>query len=184
MKIFRNLIALSIAILTFSFVNVNAQSLSDTKSAQNLEQKVFKKILSLPYYGVFDQISFKVDGNTVTLYGKVADIRNKKDAKNVVEDIEGVENVVNNIEVLPLSGFDNSIRRQTLRSFYRNGGSLYRYLQEPNPSMRIIVENGNVTLEGYVANRGDYNLANVLANGVSGVFSVKNNLIIGKELYR
>ncbi len=149
-----------------------------------LERKVFKELIKLPYYGVFDHIAYKVDGSRVTLFGKVANARNRKDAERWVKDINGVDTVINNIEILPLSGFDNSIRQQTLQSFYRNGGSLYRYLQEPNPSVRIIVENGRVTLEGYVSNKSDSRLANILANGVSGVFNVQNNLIVGKEQYR
>ena len=179
MKYLRNLLILTFVFLSFSAFEAKAQT-----TQNGLERKVFKQILKLPYYGAFDQIAFKVDGSDVTLYGKVANARNKKDAERSVKDIKGVGNVVNNIEILPLSGFDDSIRRQMLRSFYSDGGSLYRYLQEPNPSMRIIVENGHVNLEGYVANKGDYNLANILANGVFGVFSVKNNLIVGKEQYR
>jgi osmotically-inducible protein OsmY len=96
----------------------------------------------------------------------------------VVKGIRGVTDVVNNIEVLPLSSFDDRIRYQVARTLTSGGGSLYRYLQGSNPSIKIIVKNGNVTLEGYVANRGDSNLANILTNGVSGVFSVRNNLIV------
>lgn len=184
MKVFRSFIALSFAILAFSFVGVKAQDFSDDKSSQAIERKVFKKILALPYYEVFDHIAFKVDGSTVTLYGKVNNGVNKSDAANVVKRIPGVERVVNNIDVLPPSSFDNSIRRQLLRTYARSGGSFYRYLQNPNPSVRLIVENGRVTLEGYVANRSDASLANVLANTIPGVFSVKNNLVVGKEQYR
>jgi hyperosmotically inducible protein len=180
MRVIRNFIALIIAIFAVSFVNVNAQGYAGAKS-QTLERQVFKKILSLPYYGAFDHIAYKVEGNTVTLYGKVANARNKRDAEDVVEDIAGVETVVNNIKILPPSGFDNAIRRQIAQTFYRNGGSLYRYLQEPNPSVRVIVENGHVTLEGFVSNKGDSRLANILANGVSGVFSVTNNLVVGND---
>jgi hyperosmotically inducible protein len=89
--------------------------------------------------------------------------------------------VVNNIQVLPLSSFDDSIRLRTLRTL-QSGGSLYRYFLGASPSVKIIVDRGNVTLEGFVVNRGDYNLANILANGVSGVFSVRNNLVVEKEL--
>lgn len=184
MKAFRNLLIFTLAILTFSLVSVNAQSVSDAKSAQTIERKIFKKVLALPYYGVFDNIKFEVNGSTVTLYGKVYNGRNKSDAEDVVEDIEGVSSVINKIEILPPSNFDDSIRRQMIRSFYRDGGSLYRYLIEPRPSMRIIVENGHVTLTGYVSNKGDYNLANILARGIPGVFSVQNELIIGKDEYR
>jgi hyperosmotically inducible protein len=175
MKYIRNFLILTFAFLSFLAFDAKAQT-----PQNGLERKVFKELIKLPDYGVFDHIAYKVDGSNVTLYGKVANARNRKDAERWVKDIDGVDTVVNNIQILPLSGFDNSIRQQMLRSFYRNGGSLYRYLQEPNPSIRIIVENGRVTLEGYVSNRGDSNLANILANSVSGVFSVKNNLIVGK----
>jgi hyperosmotically inducible protein len=179
MKYIRNFL-----VLTFAFLSLLAFDAKAQTPQNGLEKKVFKELIKLPYYGVFDHIAYKVDGNNVTLYGKVANARNRKDAERWVKDINGVDTVVNNIQILPLSGFDNSIRQQMLRSFYRNGGSLYRYLQEPNPSIRIVVENGRVTLEGYVSNRGDFNLANILANSVSGVFSVKNNLVVGKEQYR
>ncbi len=178
----RNFIFLSLAILTFSFISVNAQSFSGNKSARTVEQKVFKEINKLPYYGVFDHIAFSYNGGTITLYGKVANAMNKKGAERSVRDIQGVTNVVNNIEILPPGSFDNSIRRQTLREFANKG--LYRYLSETNPSVRIIVDRGHVTLEGYVANRGDYNLMNILANGVPGTFSVQNNLIVGNDRLR
>jgi hyperosmotically inducible protein len=165
----------------FAF-QANAQTVAGSQRA--LEDKIFKKINGLPYYGVFDNIKFQVNGSTVTLSGKVYSLGVKKSAENVVKKIEGVSEVINNIENLPPSALDNQIRVQIVREFARNGGSLYRYLQEPNPSVRIIVENGRVTLEGYVANRGDFNIANVLANSVSGVFQVTNNLVIEKEMVR
>ncbi len=183
MKIFRNLLVLTIAFLAFSLTDVNAQGSSDTKSARTLEQKVFKKILYLSNYGVFDSIKFKVDGSTVTLYGKVYNGINKSSAENVVEDIDGVTEVVNNIELLPPSSFDNSIRRQLLRNFENTAG-MSRYLLEPNPSVRLIVENGRVTLEGFVSNKSDSNLINILANQATGVFSVQNNLLVDKEQVR
>lgn len=183
MKYIKYFLILTIAVLGFSLVNVEAKTYGDdAKSTQTLERKVFKQLIKLPYYGVFDHIAFKVEGNTVTLYGKVANAVNKKSAERYVEDIQGVERVVNNIQILPLSGFDDSIRRRTLRTLANNGGSLYRYLIGSSPSIRIIVERGNITLEGTVNSKGDSNLANILANGVSGVFSVKNNLQIGKEV--
>lgn len=183
MKLIKNKLALVIAILAFSFVGVNAQGLSVVNGNQ-IEQKVFKQLIKLPYYGVFDHISYKVDGNTVYLYGKVNNAVNKKDAERSVKKVQGVGNVVNQIEVLPLSRFDNSIRYRTLRTFSTRGGSLYRYLQGTNPSVRIIVDRGNITLEGVVASRGDANLANILANQVTGVFSVRNNLHIERDRRR
>ena len=180
MKYIRNLFILMTAILGLSQVNVNAQGYSQ----RNLEQKVFKEIIRLPYYGVFDNIAFQVKGDTVYLMGKVVQPTTRKSAERVVENLDGVNNVVNDIEVLPLSSFDDSIRLQTLRTLQSRGGNLYRYFLGANPSVKIIVDNGNVTLEGFVANRGDSNLANILANGVSGVFSVTNNLVVEKDRIR
>jgi len=183
MRVIKYFLILTIAILGFSFVDVSAQNSSDrnTQSVQNIERKIFKQLINMSYYGVFDHISYKVDGSTVTLYGKVVNGFNKRNAENIVEDIDGVSRVVNQIEVLPASPFDNSIRYEMLRTFATRGGSLYRYIQEPRPSIRIIVDGGRVTLEGVVNNRSDANLANILANGVSGVFSVTNNLQIERE---
>jgi hyperosmotically inducible protein len=167
-----------IAILGFSSLDVQAQSFSDNGkiSQSTIERKVFKEILTLPYYGLFDSISYKVDGSTVTLYGKVRNAVNKSDAEGYVKSVKGVTNVINNIEILPLSSFDDTIRYQLVREFSRTGGAFYRYLQGANPSVRIIVDNGHVSLEGFVAKKGDKNIANILANGVPGVFSVENNL--------
>ena len=109
--------------------------------------------------------------------------KTKKGAENVVENIEGVEKVVNRIENLPPSSFDDAIRARLFRTFDNTGG-LSGYLREPNPSVRIIVENGRVTLEGYVNNRGTYNTMNILANGIPGVFGVTNNLVIEKEMIK
>ena len=181
MKFIKSFLILSIAIIGFSYTDVQAQRATNTKS---IEEKVFKEIITLPYYGVFDSIKFKVDGNTVTLYGKVNSLGVRKSAERVVKRIDGVDKVVNNIEDLPPSPFDDSIRRSVVRTFARDGGSLYRYLQGPQPSIRIIVDRGNIELEGFVSNRGDYNLANILASGVPGVFSVENNLVVGKETPR
>jgi len=184
MKIFNKFLALTIAIFAFSFVHVNAQSFSgNVKSGRTLEQQIFKKLISLPDYGVFDHIAYQLNGNTVVLSGKVLSLGTRKQAERTVAKIPGVERVVNNIQDLPPSSFDNRIRYQLVREFANSAG-LYMYLREPNPSVRIIVENGRVALEGFVNNRGTANMMNVLANGVPGVFSVKNNLLIEKEVGR
>lgn len=185
MKSLRNSLLTAIAIIGFTFGGAQAQSsvIAGKSSARGIERQVYKQIIKLPYYGVFDNIAYRVDGDTVTLYGKVLQPTTRRSAERVVEKIAGVETVVNNIEVLPLSNFDDSIRLRTLRTF-QNGGSLYRYFTGASPSVKIIVDRGNITLEGYVANRGDYNLMNILAKGVPGAFSVKNNLIVEKELVR
>ena len=185
MKYLKSFLILT-AIITSGFLTaVSAQTyVSGKPIVRGIERKVFKELLKLPYYGVFDRIGYEIDGDTIILSGKVARARNKKDAEAAIEDIEGVERVVNNIEILPLSSFDNSIRYHLLKTFAACGAGIFRYVQEPNPSVRLIVDGGHVALEGFVATRGDYNLINILANGVGNVFSVKNNLIVKKELIR
>lgn len=145
-------------------------------------KKVRKELVTLPYYGVFDNLAYKVEGNTVTLYGQVVRPSTRRDAEYRVERIAGIERVINNIEVLPLSGFDDSIRANTYRAVFGTG-SLYRYALGTNPSIHIIVNRGHVTLEGVVATRGDRILAYHAASGVSGVFSVTNNLRTERGAY-
>lgn len=141
-----------------------------------VERKVRSEILSLPYYGVFDAIRYQLNGDTVTLNGYVRRPITKSDAENVVADIDGVGKVINNVEVLPLSPNDDRIRRQTLQTLTKRGGSLFYNFLGTNPSIRIIVKNGRTILEGYVDSKADSNLANILARGVSGTFGVTNNL--------
>lgn len=174
MKFIRNFLILAIAVLGISAINVTAQT--DGFSSLRLERQVRKEILTLPYYGVFDAIGFQVSGNTVTLNGYVVRPTTKKDAEESIKDINGVGQVVNNIEVLPLSPSDDRIRQRTLQTLASRGGSLYRYLLGTNPPIRIIVNRGRIQLEGFVDNKGDYNLANILARGVPGTFGVTNNL--------
>lgn len=140
-----------------------------------LAKKVRHELVMLPYYGVFDNLAYSINGGTVTLYGQVVRSSTRSDAAGRVKRIAGVTRVVNNIEVLPLSGFDDSIRARTYRSIAQMGG-LYRYLRGTNPSLHIVVDRGHVTLEGVVSGKGDRNLAYIAANRVPGVFSVTNNL--------
>jgi hyperosmotically inducible protein len=147
------------------------------RGVERIQREVRHELVMLPYYGVFDNLAFRVDGTTVTLLGQVTRPTLKSDAENVVKDVEGVEKVVNQIEVLPLSPMDDQIRLATYRAIYSTQG-LDRYALNAVPPIHIIVNNGKVTLEGVVANEADKNLAGIKANGVSGVFSVTNNLRI------
>ncbi len=142
---------------------------------EKLEKQVRHELVTLPYFGVFDNLAYKVDGPTVTLYGQVVRPSTRKDAESRVARLAGVERVVNEIEVLPLSSFDDRIRYQTVREIQRTGG-LYRYLLGANPSLHIVVNRGHVTLEGVVSDEGDRRLASFAARSVPGVFSVTNNL--------
>jgi hyperosmotically inducible protein len=156
-----------------------APAVASAQGANNpqLQKKVRHELVTLPYYGVFDNLAYSINGSTVTLYGQVVRPSTRSDAARRVKKIAGVSNVVNDIKVLPLSSFDDGIRTATYRSIARMGG-LYRYLQGVNPSLHIVVSNGHVALEGVVSNRGDRNLAYMAANRVPGVFSVQNNLRI------
>ena len=137
------------------------------------------EILTLPYFGVFDNIEFRVDGEVVTLLGQVVRPTLKTEAEAAVKGIEGVEKVVNHLEVLPLSPNDDRLRLALYRAIY-GYAPLQRYALSVIKPIRIIVKNGNVTLEGFVANEGDRNIANIRANGVHGIFSVTNNLRVEK----
>jgi len=142
---------------------------------RRLEREVRHELVTLPYYDVFDNLEYRIDGEQVTLSGQVVRPTLKSGAENVVKNIEGVEKVTNNIEVLPLSPNDDRLRIAVYRAIYGHT-ALQVYSIRSVPPIHIIVKNGNVTLEGVVANEGDKNIANIQANGVSGVFSVKNNL--------
>jgi hyperosmotically inducible protein len=147
---------------------------------RRVQREAEHRILMLPYYGVFDAIGFKVDGYNLILIGKVTRPSLKDDAGHAMKGIEGVERVDNRIEVLPVSFFDDDIRRRTFRAVY-GYPALQRYALPPIKPIRIIVDHGNVTLEGIVDSKGDRNLANLRANGVSGVFSVTNHLVVENE---
>jgi len=144
-------------------------------SENRIAREVRHELVMLPYYGVFDNLAFTVNGGTVTLLGQVTRPTLKSDGENVVKRIEGVDRVINNIKVLPLSPNDDRIRLAVYRAVYGTPG-LDRYGLQAVPPVHIIVENGNVTLEGVVATQADKDLAGIKANGVPGVFSVKNNL--------
>ncbi len=153
---------------------------NNPKDTQRIIQEVHHQLVMLPYYGVFDNLSYKVDGSTVTLLGQVTRPTLKSDAGNVVKKIEGVEKVNNDIEVLPLSPMDDRIRIAEYHAIYRQPG-LEQYALRAVPTIHIIVKNGHVTLVGAVANQGDKNRAGIVANSVPGVFSVTNNLIVDRS---
>ena len=142
----------------------------------HLIQEVRHQLVMLPYYSIFDDLGFRVDGSTVILTGEVTRPTLKSDAGNVVKRVEGVTNVVNNIEVLPLSPMDNQIRRATARAIYGDPTLATRYGFQAMPSIHIIVKNGHVRLEGVVANQMDKQIAGMRANSVPNVFSVDNEL--------
>jgi hyperosmotically inducible protein len=152
----------------------------DVQSNPQLAKEVRHKLLMLPYYGVFDNLAYSIDGSKVTLHGQVVRPSTRTDAARSVARIAGVSQVVNKIQVLPLSGFDDSIRVRTYRALARTGG-LYRYFMGTNPSLHIVVDRGNITLAGVVGSKMDKQLAYMTARQVSGAFSVTNDLKVEGE---
>jgi hyperosmotically inducible protein len=149
------------------------------KGVQRITKEVRHELLMLPYFDVFDNISYKVDGYNVTLMGQVTRPTLKTDAARAVKDIEGVEKVDNQIEVLPPSPMDDRLRLRLYRAIY-DYAPLQKYALGVIKPIRIIVKGGRVTLEGVVDSEADKNVAGLRANGVSGTFSVTNNLTVAK----
>jgi hyperosmotically inducible protein len=151
-----------------------------TNRPQTLSDQVHHQLAMLPWYGAFDNLEYQVNGSEVILSGQVTSQHavTKDDAATFVKSIPGVSNVVNNIEILPVSPFDDQIRRAEFRTIFSHG-ELGRYTMGTIPQLHIIVKNGHVTLEGVVMNQMDKNVAGIVANTVPGVFSVENDLVIG-----
>jgi len=171
-------------VLSLAAIPASAATTVDVDAAKSpmtaLERQVRKELITLPFYSLFDHIQFQIEGNTVMLSGSVYRPSLKKSAERVLARVEGIENVKNDIEVLPTSTFDDSIRRAMLRTIYGDT-VLSRYSQGSHPAIRIIVRNGDVTLEGAVINEGDKNLAGIRANTVNNVFKVTNNLKVARS---
>ena len=166
-------------ICTFVLTNpaVQGSQQFSAKAQARITKEVRHRILMLADFGTFDNIAFKLNGYDVVLIGQVTRASLKSDAENVVKKIEGVEKIENQIEVLPASFNDDRLRRDLFVAIYRYG-PLQHYGVGSNRPIRIIVNRGNVTLEGVVDRQSDKNMAGIRANGVPGVFSVKNNLVV------
>jgi hyperosmotically inducible protein len=150
------------------------------EARQKLIKKVSSAIVRLPNMDAFDNIDFRLEGRTVILQGQVAHSNLKPDAENAVKKIEGVDKVVNNIEVLPPSPVDDRLRRQVYNAIY-NYGPFFKYKNnQVNPPIRILVKNSRVTLEGVVDNETDKGQATMRVNQVPGVLSVTNDLRVVK----
>lgn len=151
----------------------------DTREVARLVKEVRKELVTIPFFGVFDWLEGNVEADgTVYLRGEVTRPTIKSGAENRVKKIEGVEKVVNQIEVLPLSSSDDRLRAAVFQSLFNGSSPLFRYGQGAIPSIHIIIKNGRLTLKGIVASKGDSNIANLKASGVSGLFEVKNELLV------
>jgi len=169
---------LTLGLAASSFARTTGQQAPARGSANYeswLSNQVRHQLVMLPFYSVFDNLEYKVEGGRVTLLGQVRMPNVKSDAESAVKRIEGVESVDNQIQVLPTSINDDRIRRAEFRAIYSEPG-LQMYALRSVPTIHIIVDNGHVTLEGSVARQADKNVAGIRANGVAGAFSVTNNL--------
>jgi hyperosmotically inducible protein len=144
---------------------------------RRIEKEVRHELVMLPFYGIFDDLAFRVDGQKVELLGAVTRATLKTDAERVIKHIEGVEVVENRIEVLPLSPQDDRIRLAAYQAIYGHT-ALNRYSLQAAPSIHIIVRNGHLMLRGAVASVADKNIAVIQANTIDGVFSVTNELSV------
>jgi len=166
--------AILVAQLGYSASHTNVQA------QQRIEREVRRELIALPSYSLFDHFTFRVDGDTVTLMGKVSQPTLKTDAERVAKRIEGIRKVTNQIEVLPLSASDDHLRRVLYESIYGHS-ALQTLAVRAVPPIHIIVDNGTVTLEGVVANELQKNVARVQANSVAGVFVLTNNLRVERS---
>lgn len=165
--------ALIVLCLTVSLAPSGQQKDARTR---RVETEVHHELVTLPYYGVFDNLAFRVEpGGTVRLLGQTIRPTLKTDAERRVKGIAGVDTVINEIEVLPVSSGDDRIRVAVARNIYRTE-TLERYGFQVNPSIHIIVKNGRVTLEGVVDSEADKTIAGMKAREVGGVFEMTNNL--------
>jgi osmotically-inducible protein OsmY len=170
----------ALLVLGVSFLPAVAQVQEQAvQPAGNLETGVRDSIMLAPHYGVFDSLSFQLEGNNVTLLGQVLLPITRDEISRRVAKLAGIGIVTNSIKVLPLSASDDALRLQVYRRIF-NTSDLYRYALSPNPSIHIIVSGGHVTLEGVVSNEGDSRYAYMAARKVNGVFSVTNRLEILK----
>ena len=156
------------------------QSSGAQRMQERITREVRHELVMLPRLTIFDNLQYKVEGSKVTLLGQVRNAILKDEAQSAVKNIEGVEQVDNKIEVLPASGNDDRLRLAVARALFGNDSPLFRYSMGALPPIHVVVKNGHVTLEGVVDNQSDKDLATVKANGVPGVFSVENHLVVQK----
>jgi hyperosmotically inducible protein len=150
------------------------------RNQDRITREVRHELVMLPQLSIFDNLQYKVDGSKVTLMGQVRDAVLKDSAGKAVKNVEGVESVDNQIEILPPSPNDDRIRLQVARAIF-NDDRLTRYSMGSLPPIHIIVKGGHVALEGVVDNQADKDAAGIRANGVPGVFSVDNHLVVQKS---
>ncbi len=157
-------------------IQVRAEGVGDR---QILEQ-ARHEIVMYYAYGIFDNVNLEAHNGTLTVSGQVTQPFKKTDMGNILERVKGVAELENDLEVLPLSTFDDRLRLQVAQSIYRDPYFI-QYANRAIPPIHIIVKNGNVTLYGVVASAMDRTKADMDARNVGLSFSVVNNLQIVKS---
>ena len=177
-RVLKPVVVALITVMAFALMQESASAQINPR----IVREVRHELVTLPYYGVFDWLTYEVqpDGS-VTLRGQVVRPSTKSDAGRRVKEIDGVTNVTNDIEVLPLSPSDDRLRVALYRQIYGWNSPLFRYAHQAVPSIHLIVNRGHATLKGVVSNRSDANLAYIRARSVPGLFSVKNELTVESE---
>ena len=176
-----------VILMTVMSIPASASSISAGTPQVNprLVRQIRHELATLPYYGVFDWLEFEVKpDNTVVLRGYVTRPTTKSDAEARVKEIEGVKNVINEIQVGPLSPNDDRLRIALYRAIYNWNSPLFRYATQAIPSIHIIVDRGRAILKGVVNSKADAQIAYMRARGVPGLFDVKNELVVESELPR
>jgi len=148
---------------------------SPSEVSRDLGTKVRQAINGLAYYGVFDEIGYNVNDGVVTLTGEVRTYPVHNSAISSVRNIPGVTKIVDNIEVLPLSPYDDNLRVRAYNAIFAYP-ALSRYAINSRSPIRILVKNGNITLSGVVNRELDRELIYNRVSGLAGAFSVTNNL--------
>jgi hyperosmotically inducible protein len=172
---------LTLSFLLHSFAGPTLAT-NTVQTNARIVREVRHELRMLPYYGVFDWLEFQIQpDNTIVLRGQVVRPTTKSDAEANVKGVDGVSKVVNEIEVLPLSPQDDRSRLAIYRAIYGTNSPLFRYATQSVPPIHIIVNRGRATLKGIVANKSDAQLAYIRARGVSGLFDVKNELVVESE---
>jgi hyperosmotically inducible protein len=171
--------AASIAKKTSGVTGVrNEIEIASEQNDQQIARAVTHEIRMYPHYSIFDWVQGDVKNGVVTLRGSVREPWYAKDYANLAAQVRGVKSVRNELEVLPLSPFDNQIRAQVARAIYANPAIGTRYGFQALPSVHIIVKNGNVRLEGAVLNQMDKTIIEMAARRAGLSFRVEDNLQI------
>lgn len=174
-------IAIAVLLTGFAGAQGGQQANGTQRMQDRITREVRHELVMLPQLTIWDNLQYKVEGSKVTLLGQVRNAILKDEAQQAVKKIEGVDQVDNQIQVLPASGNDDRIRLAVARALFAGDSPLFRYSMGAVPPIHIIVNGGHVTLEGVVDNQSDKDLAYMKANGVPGVFSVENHLVVQKS---